>query len=98
MARSGLQDVSKSYIFQNSPTIPHMRKKWKYRKTLRNYEDALEDGMMVMLENLDDFPAPVLCSFCEKPVVTRTKTERSGYQWYIVRDGVIIHQLFLRKA
>lgn len=47
-----------------------MREKWKYRKTLWNYEGALKDGMMVMLEDLEGFSAPVLCSFCERPVIT----------------------------
>ena len=71
-----------SYIFQNSPTIQQMKKNRKYRKTLRNYEGALEDGMMIMPEDLEGFPAPVLCSFCERPVITRTRKERSGFQWY----------------
>ena len=94
---SGPQDSSQSHIFQNSPTIPDMRKNRKYRKTLRNYQGALEDGMMVMLEDLEGFPAPVLCSFCENPVITRTKNERSGFQWYGVRDCVITIRLFLAQ-
>lgn len=54
----------------------------KYRKTLKIYRHALQNGMMSLLEDLEDFPAPVLCSYCEVPVITRTKSERSGSQKY----------------
>ncbi|KAL8749503.1 MAG: hypothetical protein Q9199_007643 [Rusavskia elegans] len=59
-----------------------MKSDWKYRKTLRNYEGVIEDGMMVMLEDVEDFPAPALCAFCENPVITQTKSVRSGSQWF----------------
>lgn len=92
-----LKEPSKSYIFQNSPTIQQMKGNREYRKTLRYYRGALEDGMMVMLEDLEGFPAPVLCSSCEKPVITQTKTERSGYQWYVSLPA-LSQSTFLRNA
>lgn len=52
----------------------------KYSKTLKIYRYALQNGMMALLDDLEDFPAPVLCSYCEVPVITRTKSERSGNQ------------------
>lgn len=60
----------------------------KYRKTLKIYRYALQKGMMALLEDLEEFPAPVLCSYCEVPVVTRTKNERSSSQKY----GTASHQ------
>lgn len=84
---------SKSYIFKSSPTVQQMKSDWKYRKTLRNYEGVIEDGMMVMLEDVEDFPAPALCAFCENPVITQTKSVRSGSQWYVVSE-LSLHRVY----
>ncbi|KAL2046574.1 hypothetical protein ABVK25_011733 [Lepraria finkii] len=81
---------SKPYIFEKSPTIQEMRQTRKYRKTLRNYEGSLHDGLMIMLEDLEAFPAPVLCSFCETPVITQAKTERTGFQRFCIAWASVV--------
>lgn len=76
------QAHAKKYIFENSPSIEEMKQNRKYRKTLRFYRGLIQDGMMVLPNDLEGYPAPVLCTLCEVPVITRTKTERSGLHMY----------------
>lgn len=74
--------TTKSSVYESSPSIAEMEGDRRYRKTLKIYRYALQNGMMCLLEDLEDFPAPVLCSYCEVPVITRTKSERSSNQKY----------------
>ena len=78
------QASAKSSIYKNSPSIEEMKQDKKFRKTLRFYQGVIQGGMMVLLDDLEEFPAPALCSFCEAPVITRTKNERSGQQKYVL--------------
>lgn len=70
-------------LYHNSPSLEEMKEQFKYRKTLRFYRGLIQDGMMIFPTDLESFPAPVLCTLCEKPVITRAKTERSGLQMYV---------------
>lgn len=94
--------ASSSWIYQNSPSLPEMEQSKVYRKTLKKYRMLLQKGMMIQLEDLEDFPAPVLCPFCEIPTISVAKTERSGGQRYApsprcvrscnaTRDNVLAH-------
>lgn len=70
-------------IFKGGPSIQQMQQDKKYRQTLNAYRGAIKDGMMILPEDLEGYPAPVLCPYCEVPIITRTKTERNGKQKYI---------------
>lgn len=38
--------------------------------------------MMILPEDLEGFPAPVVCHFCNVPVITRPMNERTTMQQY----------------
>lgn len=69
-------------FFKGGPSLQQMGRDKKYNKTLRFYRGAIRDQLMIMPQDLEEYPAPVLCPFCEVPVITRAKTERSGKQMY----------------
>jgi len=79
---ANLQVTSRNFIYQGGPSLEEMLKDRKYRQTIQAYRGAIQDGMMVMPEDLEGYPAPVLCPYCEVPGITRTKTQRNGKQKY----------------
>lgn len=69
-----------AWVYQASPSRESVEKDRRYRKTREYYTPALRQGMMVGLEHLESFPAPVLCSYCERAVITETKVKRTSFQ------------------
>ena len=55
----------------------------RYAKTRENYGYYLHNGIMLQLESLETFPAPVLCPSCEKPIITALENERSMNDKYV---------------
>ena len=67
--------------YVDSPSMEEMANNRKYSKTLKLYAPLIDKRMMIKLEDLQDFPAPILCPHCELATITETKTQRSAMQW-----------------
>lgn len=75
------------WVYQAGPSRESLEKDWRFRKTREYYTPALRQGMMVGLEHLENFPAPVFCSYCERAVITETKVKRISFQKYVQRSS-----------
>lgn len=73
--------AASGWIYQNTPSLQQMENDKRYRKTVKKYRMPLQRGMMVRLEDLEDFPAPILCPFCEVPTISSARSERNAGQW-----------------
>lgn len=76
-----------TWVYQAGPSRESVEKDRRYRKTREYYTPGLRQGMMVGLEHLENFPAPVLCSYCERAVITETKVKRTSFQKCVYRSS-----------